>query len=74
MLPVLQMFTQRKEPAWLGWVPVSAQYTLLAKALRGEALPALELAQSYAVPALLTIGALLLVARLFSRESMVAGS
>ena len=58
--------------AWLAWVPVSSQYALLTRALRGEALPALELAQSYAVPALLTLGALLLVARLLSRESMLA--
>ena len=74
ILPVVQMFMQRKEPDWLGWVPVSAQYALLTRALRGEALPALELAQSYAVPALLTAGALLLVARLLSRESVVTGS
>ncbi len=72
ILPVLQMFLQRKEPAWLSWVPVSSQYALLTRALRGEALPALDLAQSYAVPAILTLGALLLVARLLSRESMLA--
>jgi sodium transport system permease protein len=72
ILPVLQMFMQRKEPAWLAWVPVSSQYALLTRALRGEALPAVELAQSYAAPALLTLGALLLVARLLSRESILA--
>ena len=72
ILPVLQMFLQRKEPAWLSWVPVSSQYALLTRALRGEALPALDLAQSYAVPAILTLGALLLVARLLSRESVLA--
>ena len=71
ILPMVQMFMQRKEPAWLSWVG-AAQYALLTKALRGEALPALELAQSYAVPALLTFGALLLVARLLSRESVLA--
>ncbi len=74
LLPVVQMFMQRKEPDWLAWVPVSAQYALLTRALRGEPLPALALAQSYAVPALLTAGALLLVARLLSRESVVTGS
>jgi sodium transport system permease protein len=74
ILPLVQMFLQRKEPPWLAWVPVSAQYMLLTRALRGEPLPALELAQSYAVPALLSAGALLLVARLLSRESVLAGS
>ena len=73
LLPVVQMFLQRKEPAWLTWVPVSGQYALLSRALRGEALPFAELLQSYAVPGLLTLAALFAVARLFSRESMLAG-
>ncbi len=73
MVPVVQMFMQRKEPTWLGWVPMSAQYALLTRALRGEALPTLELAQSFAAPVLLAVGALLLVARLLSRESVLAG-
>jgi sodium transport system permease protein len=73
LIPIVQMFLQRKEPAWLAWVPISGQYALLSRALRGEALPALELLQSYAVPGLLTLVALGAVARLFSRESMLAG-
>jgi sodium transport system permease protein len=73
LIPIVQMFLQRKEPAWLTWIPISGQYALLSRALRGEALPALELAQSYVVPALLTLAALAAVARLFSRESILAG-
>ena len=73
MIPVVQMFLQKKEPDWLTWVPVSAQYALLSKALRGEALPALATLQSFVVPAILTALFLLLVARLFSRESILAG-
>ena len=73
LIPIVQMFLQRKEPAWLTWIPISGQYALLSRALRGDALPAVELAQSYVVPALLTLGALLAVARLFSRESVLAG-
>jgi sodium transport system permease protein len=73
LIPIVQMFLQRKEPAWLTWIPISGQYALLARALRGEALPALELAQSYVVPMLLTAVALVAVARLFSRESILAG-
>jgi sodium transport system permease protein len=73
LIPIVQMFLQRKEPAWLTWIPVSGQYALLSRALRGEALPALELAQSYVVPMLLTAVALVAVARLFSRESILAG-
>ena len=67
------MFLQKKEPAWLTWIPVSGQYALLARALRGEALPWIELLQSCVVPGLLTLAALLAVARLFSRESVLAG-
>jgi sodium transport system permease protein len=73
LIPIVQMFLQRKEPAWLSWIPISGQYALLSRALRGEALPLLELLQSYVVPGLLTVVALAAVARLFSRESVLAG-
>lgn len=73
LIPIVQMFLQRKEPGWLTWLPISGQYALLSRALRGEALPAAELLQSYLVPAALTVLALLAVARLFSRESVLAG-
>ena len=46
MLPVIQLFLQKREPPWLLWVPVSAQYTLLSRALRGDAIPALDWLQS----------------------------
>lgn len=73
LIPIVQMFLQKKEPAWLTWVPISGQYALLSRALRGEALPMLELLRSYMVPGLLTVAALLAVARIFSRESVLAG-
>jgi len=73
LIPIVQMFLQRKEPAWLTWVPVSGQYALLSRALRGEALPVADLAQSYVVPMLFTAVSLVAVARLFSRESILAG-
>jgi len=73
MLPVVQLFLQKKEPEWITLVPVSGQYSLLNVALRGEALPLLQLAQSYVVPLALTFVALAAVARLFSRESVLAG-
>ena len=73
LLPVIQLFLQRKEPSWIALVPVSAQYSLLNFALRGEALPAAQLALSYAVPLALAAIALTAVARLLSRESILAG-
>lgn len=73
LLPVIQLFLQRKEPSWIALVPVSAQYSLLNFALRGEALPAVQLALSYAVPLALAAIALTAVARLLSRESILAG-
>lgn len=73
LIPFLPMFLQQKDPAWLVWIPVSGQYSLLSKALRGEALPWLGLAQSYVAPLALAALALVLVAWLFERESALAG-
>lgn len=72
-IPFLPMFLQKKDPPWLTWVPVSGQYSLLSRALRGESLPALDLLESYAAPVLLAVVALAFVARLLARESALAG-
>ena len=72
-VPFLPMFLQRKDPPWLTWIPVSGQYSLLSRALRGEALPWLDLLQSCVVPVALAALALALVARILSRESVLAG-
>jgi len=72
MLPVLQLFLQQKEPAWILWVPISGQYTLLSRALRGDAIAAIDWVQSAAAPLALTVLALLAAARLVSRESVLA--
>jgi sodium transport system permease protein len=73
LLPIVQLFLQRKESEWIALVPVSGQYSLLNVALRGEALPWAQLAMSYAVPLALTAFFLTAVARLLSRESILAG-
>jgi len=73
VIPFLPMFLQRKEPPWLLWIPVSGQYSLLSKALRGEALPLQGLVQSYVAPLALAAIALALTARLLARESALAG-
>ena len=52
---------------------MSGQYTLLKLALRGEAIPLGALLLSYVVPAMLIALALVAVARLLSRESVLAG-
>jgi len=73
LIPLVQLFMQRKEPPWLGLVPVSAQYSLLNTSLRGEA-PALgALALSWIAPLALVIIALVAVARRLSRESILSG-
>ncbi len=69
MMPVIQLFLQKKEPPWLLWVPISAQYTLLTRALRGDAIALLDWAQSAIVPIALTLLALLVVARRLGRET-----
>ena len=73
IVPLLPMFLQRRDPAWLPLVPVSGQYSLLTQALRGESLPSIDLALSWAVCVTLAVVAVLLFARLLSRESILAG-
>ena len=71
MLPFVQLMAQKREPAWLLWAPISAQYTLLSRALRGDAIPAIDWLQSALAPALVTVIALFAVARLLSRETVL---
>ena len=71
MLPFVQLMAQKQEPPWLLWAPISAQYTLLSHALRGDAILATDWLQSAVAPALLTVLALVAVARLLSRETVL---
>ena len=73
ILPLFQIFLQRREPGWIAAVPILGQYSLLNRALRGESLPMGELALSWFVPAVLIVLALMAVARLLSRESVLSG-
>lgn len=73
ILPVVQLFLQRREPDWLVAVPVSGQYLLLNRALRGEALSPADLALSFVVPILLVALAWWAIARRYSDESVLAG-
>ena len=73
IIPVVQLVQQKKDPDWLVWIPVSGQFSLLGQVLRGESVPLAQLAASYAVPLAIAAGVLLLVARLLSRESILAG-
>ena len=72
MIPVAQIFLQRREPDWLVAVPVSGQYLLLNRALRGEALPFADLLLSVIVPTALVALALWATARRFSNEALLA--
>ena len=73
IIPAAQLFLQRREPDWIALVPISGQYSLLNLALRGEALPALQVVLSYAAPLALVLLALAGVTRLLSRESVLSG-
>ena len=72
VLPVLQMFMQKKEPEWLSLVPIAGQYSLLARVLRGDSLAPGALLNATTIPVLLAIVALLLTARLLSRQSVLS--
>ena len=71
MLPFVQLMAQKREPPWLLWTPISAQYTLLSRALRGDAISPIDWLQSALPPALLTVLALFLVARLLGQETVL---
>ncbi len=73
LVPVAQMFLQRKEPDWLIYVPVSAQYVLLNHVLRGDTLAVADIAKAAIVPAILAALALWAFSRTWSREAVLAG-
>jgi sodium transport system permease protein len=73
IVPFFQLFLQQREPDWIALVPISGQYSLLNRALRGEGVPMQELAVSWIVPVALIGLALYAVARLWSRESILTG-
>ncbi len=73
VIPVAQLFLQRREPDWLVAVPVSGQYLLLNRALRGEAIAAGDLALSCIAPMLLVALAWWAIARRYADESILAG-
>lgn len=49
LLPLVSIFGQEGEHAWHLWVPALAQMTLMARVLKGEALPTLDLLLPLAV-------------------------
>ena len=73
LIPLVQLFMQRKEPSWIMLVPVSAQYSLLNTSLRGEAPALAQLALSWIAPLALVVIALVAVARRLSREAILSG-
>jgi ABC-type Na+ efflux pump permease subunit len=73
IVPVAQLFLQRREPDWLVAVPISGQYMMLNRALRGEGIAPADLALSYVVPAILVALALWGIARRYSNEGILAG-
>jgi len=73
VIPVVQLFLQRREPDWLVAVPVSGQYLLLNRALRGEPIAPLDLALSCVVPGVLVAILLWAIARRYSDEAVLAG-
>jgi sodium transport system permease protein len=73
VMPLVQLFMQRREPGWLMLIPVSAQYSLLNTSLRGEPLAIAQLALSAVVPATLIVIALTAITRRIGRESVLSG-
>lgn len=73
ILPVVQMFMRQKEPDWLLSVPIASQFALMSRVLRGDALHFGQWIDAFEMPTLLALAALLLTARLLSKERVLAG-
>jgi sodium transport system permease protein len=63
MLPLVTVFNQEGTAPWHLWLPALAQTTLMGRVLKGETLAWLDVAQASGVCVLLTVAALLWVAR-----------
>jgi len=70
LLPLVTVFNQEGEAPWHLWVPALAQTTLMGRVLKGEAMPAQDLAVPVLVCALLAAASLAYVARLL-RQSVL---
>jgi sodium transport system permease protein len=74
LIPLVQLFMQRKQPPGLQNAPVAAHFSLLNTSLRGEAPPLAQLALSWLAPLLLIVLALAAFARRLSRESILSST
>jgi sodium transport system permease protein len=63
LIPMVAVFNQQGTEPWHLWVPALAQLTLMARLLRGEVLPVGDVATTVLVAAVVTVLALLAVAR-----------
>lgn len=63
LLPLVALFNQGGEQPWFRWVPALAQYALMNRVLRGEALGAADLLVPLAVGCLLSALCLAYIAR-----------
>lgn len=63
LLPLMTLFNQGGEAWWHAWVPGLAQFTLMTRVLKGEALAMQPVAVSLAVCAVLTVVSVVFVAR-----------
>jgi sodium transport system permease protein len=63
LMPLVALFNQGGDRPWFAWVPALAQYSLMNRVLRGEALGLVEVLASVAVGALIAALCLAFVAR-----------
>ncbi|TDM06886.1 MAG: ABC transporter permease [Ideonella sp. MAG2] len=70
LLPMLALFNQEGEQAWHLSVPVLAQFTLMGRVLRGEAMSVMDLALPTAMSAVIILLALSYVARHLGRAAV----
>lgn len=70
MLPLVSLMGQEGEQPWYLWSPVLAQYTLMGRVLKGEAMGAADLLLPAAICLLLTAACLVYVARALHKAAI----
>jgi sodium transport system permease protein len=67
VIPMMQMLLPQKESQTISFYPVAGHYAMLTRILRGDALPAFDLAMIYIVPLALLLLVLFVATRVLSK-------
>ena len=73
MMPMIIIFGQLKEATWQLFVPMLAQQTVITRIMRGDPVEAVHFLIPLAVNAVIALTAILLIAKLLTKETIIFG-